>query len=371
MRTVNRRQAAAAIAGFAALPSLASSPIVLGRTGAYSGIAAPLGMEQVAGAKALFAKVNASGGVKGRSIELRELDDQFDPKAARANALKLTADGALAIFLSQGTAQTLSLLEGLDGSGMPVIAPYSGAATVYAHLYPQLFRFRASYDDEVFALVRHFTTVGWKKLGLVRLSNALGDSLERTVKQAVTEAGASLVEIASVNVEGTDAGAAAEKLHKAAPQAVLITSFSLGATRFIREYRKTAAASPMATLSLLTSQQIQDLGQDAVGLISSQVMPLPGDQKFAIVRDFIKDMDVFAAAQRKTYLSLEGYAAAKWLVHALTNGGSESRAGLVKSLTNIRGLDIGGIRLDSTGNRRSASSFVDIVIVDSGLNFRR
>lgn len=73
-----------------------SGPIVVGSVNALSGAATfP---ESSAAAKAVFDAANASGGVGGRQIQYKALDDKGDPAAAAAAAREIVgADGAVAL----------------------------------------------------------------------------------------------------------------------------------------------------------------------------------------------------------------------------------------------------------------------------------
>src|SRR5688572_30321546 len=77
-----------------AFPALAQADrIVLGQSAAFTGPAAELGIQMNRGARVLFDQVNASGGVGGRQIELRTLDDGYEPGRCKANTEKFLRDG--------------------------------------------------------------------------------------------------------------------------------------------------------------------------------------------------------------------------------------------------------------------------------------
>ena len=66
-------------------PGITPTSILIGQSAALSGPAMELGTEMRAGALAYFHVVNAAGGVNGRKIELRSLDDGYEPDRAVAN----------------------------------------------------------------------------------------------------------------------------------------------------------------------------------------------------------------------------------------------------------------------------------------------
>jgi branched-chain amino acid transport system substrate-binding protein len=63
----------------------ADNAIVLGQSAPLTGPAAQLGIQFREGAKLYFNQVNAKGGINGRTIELRTLDDGYEPEKTAAN----------------------------------------------------------------------------------------------------------------------------------------------------------------------------------------------------------------------------------------------------------------------------------------------
>ena len=103
MKTLNRRQAVGGLAAAAAaiaLPALAQNDrrIVLGQSAAFSGAAAQLGIQMNRGARLYFDAINAGGGINGAQIELRTLDDQYEPDKCRANTEAFIKDDVFALF---------------------------------------------------------------------------------------------------------------------------------------------------------------------------------------------------------------------------------------------------------------------------------
>ncbi|HXZ54374.1 MAG TPA: ABC transporter substrate-binding protein, partial [Burkholderiales bacterium] len=71
------------MAGFSALvfgqaPGVTPKTILLGQSAAFTGPAAQLGIQLNIGTKAYFDHINAQGGIFGRKIELKTLDDRYE-----------------------------------------------------------------------------------------------------------------------------------------------------------------------------------------------------------------------------------------------------------------------------------------------------
>src|ERR1700704_5344219 len=72
-----------------AAPGVTARSIVLGQSAALTGPAQQLGIEMRDGAMAYFDYVNAQGGVGGRQIVLKTLDDGYEPDRAEKNTRTL------------------------------------------------------------------------------------------------------------------------------------------------------------------------------------------------------------------------------------------------------------------------------------------
>ena len=80
-----RRLASLAISAVVVTSTAYAQDIVLGQSVALSGPAQELGREMQLGAKTYFDQENAAGGIKGRKIVLKTLDDGYEPPRAEAN----------------------------------------------------------------------------------------------------------------------------------------------------------------------------------------------------------------------------------------------------------------------------------------------
>jgi ABC-type branched-subunit amino acid transport system substrate-binding protein len=108
-RSLIRQAAATGVA--LSLPAWAQSErIVLGQSAAFSGPAAELGLQMNQGARLVFDQVNASGGIGGRPIELRTLDDGYEPDRCKANTETFISDGVFALFGYVGTPTCVAAL---------------------------------------------------------------------------------------------------------------------------------------------------------------------------------------------------------------------------------------------------------------------
>src|SRR5205085_9481201 len=134
-------------------PGITSSSILIGQSAAFTGPASELGTEMRAGAMAYFQAINAAGGVNGRKIELRSLDDGYEGDRAAANTRKLIEDGVFLLFGYVGTPTSNASKPIFTAAKVPFVGPFTGAESLRNPLNRYIFNIRASYYDETDKLV--------------------------------------------------------------------------------------------------------------------------------------------------------------------------------------------------------------------------
>jgi branched-chain amino acid transport system substrate-binding protein len=146
-----------ALAGWAADPGVSDDSILIGGTAPLSGEASSAAAVS-RGAAAYFAYVNARGGVNGRKIEYKVLDDGYDPARTIQDVRQLVQqDRVFAIFNTLGTSNNLAIRDFLNQSGVPQLFVASGATTWGRDFkrYPWTIGYIPSYQTEGIVLARH------------------------------------------------------------------------------------------------------------------------------------------------------------------------------------------------------------------------
>jgi ABC-type branched-subunit amino acid transport system substrate-binding protein len=120
--------------------------VVLGQSVALTGPSALLSQSFAQGAKLYFDRINAAGGVNGRSIELITLDDGGQPDTTVANTCKLIAQGVLSLFGYYGSPQLTAAYASIKGNNVMFFAPMAAADEFCGSLYPNVYSIRPGYD---------------------------------------------------------------------------------------------------------------------------------------------------------------------------------------------------------------------------------
>jgi branched-chain amino acid transport system substrate-binding protein len=121
--------AGAASATTSGTPGVSSTTITIGSSGPLTGeAAAAAGV--LKGADAYFKYVNAKGGVNGRTIDFKYLDDAYVPSQTVQNVRQLIQqDNVFALFAVVGTNSNLAIRDFTNSIGVPQVFSAAGATT--------------------------------------------------------------------------------------------------------------------------------------------------------------------------------------------------------------------------------------------------
>lgn len=191
-------------------PGVTPTTIVLGGTVPLSGEAAAFGSVGP-GAKAYFAYVNAKGGVNGRKIDYRFLDDGYDPaRTVQLTRQLVEQDRVFAIFNSVGTNNNLAIRPYLSAQGIPQLFVGDGSdALAQPRKFPGTMGLLPSYRGEGAVYGRTLAKTRPKaRIAVLFENNDLGKDMTRGLSRAIAGKGPRIV--ASEPYEYTDPDVASQ-----------------------------------------------------------------------------------------------------------------------------------------------------------------
>ena len=343
-----------------------SRALVLGQSAAFSGPAAQLGEQFKRGALLHFERINSKGGVNGRTIELKSLDDGYEPDRCKANTEQLIKEGVFALFGYIGTPTSLAALPLASAARTPFIAPFTGAQALRDPFNRYAFHVRASYYDETAEIVRQATSMGIKRIAVFHQNDSYGkaglDGVLRALKPLNLEpAGLGTVERNTVDVD-----AAVKAILAAKPEAIVQISAYKACAAFIRAARKAGFGGTFYNVSFVGTKALADeLVADARGVVISQVMPYPYTPASLLASDYLATGKAAAGDKfEPNYSSMEGFVAARTLVEALKKiNGAPTSDSLIAALESLRELNLGGFYVDFSPNKHTGSRYVDLTIL--------
>ncbi|MDI1236071.1 MAG: ABC transporter substrate-binding protein [Polaromonas sp.] len=361
-RKLSLTAGAAMLAGFNIARAQSDSKIILGQSAAFTGPAAQLGIQFYQGAKVYFDQINAQGGVGKRQIEIRNLDDGYEPDRCAENTRKLIAEDVFALFGYIGTPTSLAALPLATKDKVPFIAPFTGAMGLRDPFNKYAFHVRASYNDETGLIVKQLTGLGLKKIAVFYQNDAYGKAGLDGVTLALNGLGLKTVAQATVERNSVDVAKAVQTLVAAAPDAVVQISAYKSCAAFIRAARKAGYGGTFYNVSFVGTQALADeLGKDGAGVVVSQVMPSPYNAARPIAREFADAVKAAGKGAQANFSSMEGYVAAKLFVEGLRRAsGKLSRESLIAGLEGLGNQSLGGFSVSFSPTDHVASSFVEL-----------
>ncbi|NPC57393.1 ABC transporter substrate-binding protein [Caenimonas soli] len=357
--------------GLAARKPSADGIVRLGQSTALTGNNGAVGRQFRDAAQGWFNLVNNQGGAGGHRLELVTLDDGGVVERATTNAKLLTSTHAVSGFFGfVGPGANREGMQVALEEGVPFIAPVSGMDVLRQQANGHVFLLRAGHRDEIRQIIRHTSSTGITRVGLLFEYESAGWEIRDSFAQAAEAAKLSSNISASVSRGSADVGASVPALLAANPQAIILSANPSASAAFVRAARKAGFGGSFYTVSTVGGQVLLDqLGPLAVGISVAQVVPFPWGGGTAISREFL----AFCADNKITpdFASMEGYVAARWLTEALRRAKPReaSAAAIASALERLPAVNLGGFPLAFNGDTRSASSFVELTVVSNALKF--
>jgi ABC-type branched-subunit amino acid transport system substrate-binding protein len=345
-------------------------PFVVGQSAALTGSQAEFGKEIRDGALAAFERINQNGGVHGRRIELVTIDDGGKDAKAKENAARLVAEHrvlALLGFISRPS--SVAGAKVASEAKVPFIGPFSGTPALYRH-DPYVFTIRASYDDELAAMVRQLVMNGYKRIGFAYLNDARQVNVP-LVEKLLAEHGLKPAVLIGLDRTSGEAAAQAKELASANPDALLALANNLPLTGLTKEARKLGNATPFWIVSFVDGKKmVQDLGPLAHGQVFAQIVPMPTKRGLRIVKEYQRDYAAKFPGSPVSFTSIEGYIAARTLAEGLRRAGpNATRETLARALETLNDFDLGDYFINFSPKNHNGSRFVDLTVVTKNGQF--
>lgn len=368
LSNVSRRSFSGAVLGtglaMAASPSAWAQEgrIVLGQSTALTGPLSQLGIQYAEGAHLCFDQVNAQGGIGKRLIELKTLDDGYDPGRCAENTRKLLAQDVTALFGYVGTPTSQAALPLATQAHVAFTAPLTGAPALREPFNRYAFFVRASYDEEAEVIVKQQTSMNLSRIGVVHQSDAFGKVGLNGVVKAMAARKLQPTAVVAVDRDTADMSETVKKFSASWPEAIVLVGTLSPCAAFIRAARKAGFGGMCFCMSVVDTQTLgQTLGSVGAGVVVAQVLPSPFKSSHAASREFVEAIAKGGGKVKPGYTAFEGYLAARVLVEGMRRArGPLDRESLVGGLESIGSTTIAGLPVAFSATNHVASKFVEL-----------
>jgi branched-chain amino acid transport system substrate-binding protein len=349
----------------AADPGVADAEIIIGNSITLQGGKNAYGVAAHSGMKLYFDALNSAGGVAGRRIVMRTLDDDNNPATAEANARKLVQEGAFLLFGPIEGGPSTAVMKAAAELKVPLFGPMAGPPGLRRPTQPMVFPVRAEHREEFRALMTWGQNTGLTTVGFLHADSDGGRQHAENVRLIAEELGLKLVLPLPLKSNPSDADFVqmVATIDTARP-AMMFNHGSPGPyQKLVALAKQTGIKTTFMGVNSGSSQIVQGLGPLAQGMVFAQVVPSPWERKREIAREYQDAVRKASPGATLSYGALEGYMTAKALVLALKATGRElSRAAFIRTLESST-LDVGGIKLRYSAAEHDGSRFVDLSMV--------
>jgi branched-chain amino acid transport system substrate-binding protein len=196
-------------------PGITAKAILLGGTSPLSGPASAYA-SVARGADAYFKYVNARGGVNGRTIQYKYVDDAYNPaQTVQATRQLVEQDKVFAIFNSLGTEQNVATRDYLNQVKVPQLFVASGATTFGRDFkqYPYTIGLQPSYQAEGWIYGKYLArTKPGAKIAVLFQNDDYGKDLLNGLKKGIARSKVRVVAAQGFEVTATDVQSQVAKL---------------------------------------------------------------------------------------------------------------------------------------------------------------
>lgn len=347
--------------------------ILFGQVAALNGPAQALGQGMREGILAAFEEANRAGGVNGRKLELKSIDDSYEPeKTIIATHQAIKEDKVFALVGAVGTPTSKAGQPIATTAKVPFIGPFTGAEFLRNPFNRYIVNIRSSYFQETEAWIEHLTTdLGVTKIAILYQDDAFGLAGLAGVKKAMAKRNMALVAEGTFKRNTIAIKSALLEIMKGQPEAVVTVGPYKPIAEFIKLARQLKVDATFVAISFVGSDSLaQELGNQGAGVIVSQVVPFPRDKSLPVVTSYQAALTAANPNAKPGFVSLEGYLVGRLVIEALKRvQGDLTREAFLDAIESAP-FDLGGVRLSFSATQNQGSNQVYFTVLQADGSFR-
>jgi branched-chain amino acid transport system substrate-binding protein len=212
--------------------------------------------------------INAKGGIDGHRLEAIIYDDEGDPtKAVNAATRLISKDNVLAIIGPSATPTTLAIIPVVEEAKVPLISCAAGIK-ITEPVKPWVFK---TAQNDVLAVAAIYNTMQKKevkKVGILTVANAFGESGKEQLLAQAPKFGMEIVANESFDAKDTDMTAQLTKMRTTKPDAIICWGTNPGPAVVAKNMRQLNMDIPLYQSHGVASGKFIELaGEAADGIV--------------------------------------------------------------------------------------------------------
>ncbi|MCC6250013.1 MAG: ABC transporter substrate-binding protein [Rubrivivax sp.] len=352
-------------------PGVTDSEILIGQSITLQGGKNAYGVAAHHGMKLYIDQVNAAGGLHGRRIVVKTLDDDNRNATAEANARKLVDEGAFMLFGAVEGGPSTAVMKVAAERKVPFFGPMAGPPALRRPHQEWVFPVRAEHRDEFRALMEWGKSLGMKTVGFFHVDSANGKEHLGNVNMIAKELGLQVVLSVPFkpDTSDTDLERFVGQIRDAKPDLLFNHGSAALYEKLVSKALRAGLRTRFVGVNSGSTQIARSLGPLAQGMVFAQVVPSPWERKREITREYQEAARRADPKAEFSYGGMEGFLTAKALVMALRAAGKDlTRTSFARSLRGST-FDLGGVKVQYTNTEHTGSRFVDLSMVDRNGRF--
>jgi branched-chain amino acid transport system substrate-binding protein len=338
-------------------PGPAGDRILFGHVGSLTGAQATFGVSTENGVKLALEEQNKKGGVKGKQLALKSVDDQGKPEEAALAATRLVVQDKVTVLLGEvASSRSLAMAPIADANQVPMITPSSTNPKVtkdQGKTRPYVYRvcFIDPFQGTVMAkYARESLKIG--KVAILRdVSNDYSVGLADFFAAKLKELGGEIVSDQSYKDDDKDFKAQLTTIKGKKPEAIYVPGYYGAVALIARQARELGMKQPLLGGDGWDSSQLYEIAKGALDGSAfsnhySQENPDP------VIQEFIKSYKGRFEGQIPDGLAATGYDAARIAIEAMEHAKDLSGPSIRDALEATKGFRgvTGTISIDADHN---------------------
>jgi branched-chain amino acid transport system substrate-binding protein len=310
---------------------------------AITGPSSFLGEPEKKSMEMVVEEINARGGIDGHPLEAVIYDTEGDPTKTVLAANKLISkDNVLAIVGPSLTPTTLAIVPIVEKEKVPLLSCAAGIK-ITEPIKPWVFKTAQSDVLAVAAIFQHMQKQDIKKVGILTVENAFGESGKEQLLAQAGQYGIEIVQAESFGGKDTDMTAQLTKIRSAQPQAIVCWGTNPGPAVIAKNAQQMNIKIPLYQSHGVASPKFLELAGDAAEgiflptgkILVTQQLPGADPQKSVL----IKYIEQFEKLYKMPVSGFGGYAYdAMHLLAKALQGSDGNKEKIREALEQIKGF---------------------------------
>ena len=303
-----------------------NNTIIVGSSLPKTGIIKSWGSSVTSGVNSYFKYVNENHLLKNKNIEFLIYDDKYEPELTFENANKLIyEDKVFALFGFVGTPTVKRVLPLLYDEDIAFFSAFTGASFLRNDKNENFINFRASYKQEIEALINYLSKQNkLDKIAVFYQNDDYGEEGYISLLELLKKKNLSLVAEGSYKRNTLSISHAFNEIKNAKPEVIFMIGAYKTNSLFIKKAKENENLKDAIFCNISFGdansmvKELEKLNTNSKNLIFSQVVPNYADKNLPIVLEYQNLMQKYYPKEELGFLSFEAFLSAKILVNAIS-----------------------------------------------------